>query len=326
MSLSDQESTQFQQLSIHSLETFDREVSTKTDKADPDFERFVLLFDDPGLKTADAFDFKTLYEPEKEPEEAEFEPLVETDEQREKRLKSKMSGKKKLKGIDADTPLPEPVPPTSEEKGFQQGFESGLQQGVVQGEKKGYEQGFQKGEKEGFEKGRQEGFEKGQADGLKDGLAQGIKTGEARAAEDAVHLLSGLEQSLHTMDQTVDFLVDTYEEKLIDLIQKIARKVILTTIEIDDEVVRPMILDALKQLVQPEEIVLTVSPEDYEYIEMIKDDFFEQVQSLKTVSVTSDSSVSKADFRIETHTGEIVSDIDSRLDAVCDAVKAAGRR
>jgi len=111
---------------------------------------------------------------------------------------------------------------------------------------------------------------------------------------------------------------------IISLIEQIVKKIIMARIEIDDEFVKPVIIDALKTLVQAENVVLSVSEDDYEYIEMIKDEFFEVVDSLTSVSVKSDSSIKKGGCTIETSTALINSDIESRLEAVFDAIKSAG--
>lgn len=119
-------------------------------------------------------------------------------------------------------------------------------------------------------------------------------------------------------------LVGKYEERIISLIQQIAKKVIMAQVEVNDEIIKHMILDALKRLVQPEEVVLSISQDDYEYIEMIKDEFFEQIDSLSSMSVRSDPSIKRGGCKIETNTASVSADAESRLEAIFEAIKTAG--
>ncbi len=326
MSLSDKTNETFEPLAIGNLEKFDDEVLTADDKSDPDFDRFKLLFDEPKFEVDESEKFQALFDENQEKEEIIFKPLIETDEdsiaaEGVEVNPEETDGERSDKEV-GESELHEMSP---EEKGFQEGLEKGLAEGIKKGEESGYEAGFKKGEEEGFKKGEQEGVEKGQAEGFEKGFHEGELKGEEDAKGKAADLLTAIEQSLEKSDQTLDLLVDKYEERIIGLIQQIAQKTIMKKIEMDDEIIKPMILDALKTLVQPEEIILSVSTDDYEYIEMVKDEFFEHVESLNSVSVKSDPSIQKGSFTIETTTGMVSSDIESRLDAISEALKAARR-
>lgn len=321
MSLSDDD--QFRLLEIHGLEKLDAESSYHKGKLDPDFDRFKLLFDEPKFKEDESLDFKAMYDFKKEMEDVVFKPLIEIDEDREKTKEQILYEEGQ---VSDEASLPEEPELTPEEMGFAQGHEQGLEQGIEQGKVQGYEEGFKKGEAEGLIKGEDEGRKTGYEKGFEQGLKEGEEKGENQAKEKAVEFLTGLEDALKTADQTLDMLVDKYEEGILSLIQQIAKKTIMARIEMDNEIVKPMILEALKTLVQPEEITLSVSLEDYEYIEMIKDEFFEQIDSLTRVSVRSDPSLQKGDFNIETNTGRLSSDIESKLDQIFEAVKVARRQ
>ena len=157
------------------------------------------------------------------------------------------------------------------------------------------------------------------------GYRKGIKKGQAKGTiqvkEGAVEILNLLEQSLKTADQTLDLLVEKYKTSIISLVEQVAKKNIMEEIEIDDEVVKSMILDAFKTLVLAEEVVLSVSQDDYEYIEMIKDEFFETVDSLTSVLVRSDPSIKIGSCKIETVTASISSDVESRLEAIFETAR-----
>ncbi|MCP3901757.1 MAG: flagellar biosynthesis/type III secretory pathway protein, partial [Desulfobacteraceae bacterium] len=114
-----------------------------------------------------------------------------------------------------------------------------------------------------------------------------------------------------------------YEEKIISLICSIAEKVVLARVEIDDEIVKETVMDALLALPEPEDIILSVSTEDYEYIEMVKEELFDFIKTLKSVSVISDTSVKRGGCRIETKEGSIEADIEEKLEKVFSSIRGA---
>jgi len=98
------------------------------------------------------------------------------------------------------------------------------------------------------------------------------------------------------------------------------------TIQVREDAVEILNLleQTLKTPVPAEEVVLSVSQDDYEYIEMTKDEFFETVDSLTSISVRSDPSLKRGNCKIETITASISSNVESRLEAIFEAAKAAG--
>lgn len=324
MSLSDSDNDQFKPLTLSALDSFDEEHSNNTEESDPDFGRFKALFEKPEFEEEEAYEFKAMYDPEKEVEEIVFKPLVGSKKDASKEKVSENELKDAELHPPSEPAEPEAPEETLEEKGYQDGFEKGLKQGIEEGQKNGFEEGFKKGEAEGLEKGEQQGLLDGEQKGFEKGFKNGEENATRETREKAVEILNSLEESLNAADQTLDVLVEKYEVGIISLIQQIAEKVVMARLEIDDELVKQMILDAFKTLVQPEEVVLTVSSDDYEFIEMVKDEFFEQIDSLTNISVRSDSSIKRGGCKIETVTASVSADAQSRLDAIFEAVKTAG--
>ncbi len=332
MSLSNSTNDQFEPIAVSSLENFDKEHSNRTEETKPDFDRFKALFEKPEFEHTEADEFRALYDVQQEEEEIVFKPLFDLKEKPESSdksggveepEKSDESGNSSTDLDDSEIPLDQPYAEpeeTPEEKGYREGFEKGIKLGKEQG----YDQGLKKGEEKGFEAGEQKGVEQGTKQGYDQGMKEGEEKGEAQVRKDSAEIINSLENSLKTADQTLDLLVDKYEANIICLMEQIVKKIIMAHMEIDDEVVKPIIIDALKTLVQAEEVVLSVCPDDYEYIEMIKDEFFEAVGSLTSVSVRSDSSIKRGGCKIETITASISSDVESRLEAIFEAIKTAG--
>jgi flagellar assembly protein FliH len=323
MSLSNGEKG-FKPMDLNSLEIFNKEIMNKNEETEPDLSRFKLLFEPPAFEEVEPYTFEAVYHETRKQEEIVFKPLIEPRKKKgnaQKKERDPSSSDHEQTLTDQAVQEPEETP---EEKGYRDGFGKGVEEGIAKGKLQGYEKGFQKGEADGFQKGEAAGA----IEGHKKGFEEGYKEGEAKGEEDvrqrAAGMLDTLKESLTMADQTIDLLVDKYEARIISLIQQIAKKAVMAHIKINDGIVKQMILESLKALVNPEEIVLSISEEDYEYIEMIKDEFFDEVESLKSISVKSDPSVKKGGCRIETRTASISSDPDSRLEAIFEAIQKAG--
>jgi len=323
MSLSNQED-EFKPIDLNSLEVYNKEIINKTGSSEPDFNRFKLLFEKSKFEEEEPYEFEAVYHETRKQEEIVFKPMIEPRNTKEKIRGKENHQAERENGLASTGKVIQEPEETSEEKGYREGFEKGFEEGVLKGAAQGREQGFQKGEGKGFEKGEQagaiKGYEKGYEDGYKEGDAKGVE--ETR--QKAVGILTTLGESLNMADQTLDLLVEKYETRIISLIQQIAKKAVMAQLKINDGIVKSMILDALRELVNPEDVVLSISEEDYEYIEMIKEDFFDEIDSLKSISVKSDPSVKRGGCRIETSTASISSDPESRLDAIFDAIRKAG--
>jgi len=326
MSLSDGEKDGFKPIDIGALDSFDDELSNKSSEIKPDLERFKMLFDPAELKEEGPISFEALFSFDKEEKTEPFEPLIKGMDQ-----SGYSSEDISKETTDPQEPLEALEPEISmEEQAFEQGHTKGFEQGLATGEEKGrtqgYEKGFEKGELEGFEKGESQGTIKGEADGFEKGFQEGQKKAEAEIQAQTAEILDPLKQSLETADKLLDQLVEKYETQILSLIFKISQKAVMASLEVDDEIVRHTILDALKSLVAPEEIILNVSSEDFDYIEMIKDEFFEALGTLKQVSVKSDPSIKRGGCKIETATASISTDPEAKLMAIYDAMKAAAMK
>ncbi len=316
-------SEDFRPIDVKSLDNFEKEQQNKSEESEPDFNRFKMLFEKPAFEEQETYAFEAIYDVEKEQEEIVFKPLIERKEDTDS-LKDDESDKKNAKAENEEEIKPDEPEETLEEKAYREGFERGVAEGAQEGEKLGYEEGFKKGEKEGLEKGEKEGFEKGEQDGIAKGTQIGEEKAKTEGDEKAKEILQSLDEALKATDQTLELLVDKYEGRIISLIQHIAQKVVLAKVEIDETIARDQILDAFKNLVEPEEVTLYVSVEDYEYIEMIKDEFFDQIESLSRISVRSDASIKRGGCKIETNTASITTDPESRLQKIFEAIKSIG--
>ncbi|ACN16785.1 FliH [Desulforapulum autotrophicum HRM2] len=333
MSLSDTEKDhptrqdRWKALDINSLENVGSNDSRTKGKNDPEYLLFKTLYDDPGMAEKERFvsihgagkgvilsgdQFKALDTDGGKKEISDISlPRSVDPEISDKSGTSSNS----MPGVPPDSPPDSPEKETQTPDFFEL---------IEQAKKEGYDRGFDLGQKEGYDKG----VEQGLAEGEKQGYPKGFERGEteARALQDekAQALIASLETILLKTEGTWEDLVKRYEGKMIALIARIAEKVVQARVKLDKGVVRASIIHALGQLPEPEEIVLQVSEEDYEYIDMIKEDFFEQIKSLTSISVVANSGVKRGGCKIESRTARVETDVESRLQAVLDAILEQG--
>ena len=327
MSLSDTDNNAFTPMDIESLDNFNGEVSREDHKTDPDFDRFSLLFDPSAFATSEPEAFKAFHSGGKKEEKNEadrFKPLFE----RKQKFPPSHNADEIAKNSTPEPAAHDPeqiVSHSLEDQAKEQGFAKGYEQGVEKGHSEGYEKGFEAGRQQGFAKGEADGFAKAEPEGFAKGEARGRKQGEKISREAAADILESLQKSLSAVDSVLNDVVDAHEQELLELVFKIAEKVVHAGLETRDDLVHHAVLDALKTLSQPREIALCIAPEDYEYIEMVKDSFFGAAASLQHVEVKSDPMIPRGGCRIETDTASVSTDPEAKLAAVYEAVKTSAR-
>lgn len=161
------------------------------------------------------------------------------------------------------------------------------------------------------EKAYAEGFAKGE----KDGFDKAFKKGEAAVAR--------IEQVLSEIESLWKNMITVNEQQIMDMVCRAAEMAALGRINGDDESVKHCILKAFEMIPDPADITITISPDDYEYIETVKDEFFSAVADLKNISVVSDPAVKAGGCKIESVAGNVDARIETRLDAIKQAVTDA---
>ncbi|MGB2688643.1 MAG: FliH/SctL family protein, partial [Desulfobacterales bacterium] len=76
------------------------------------------------------------------------------------------------------------------------------------------------------------------------------------------------------------------------------------------------IFDALKLAVEKSKVVFNVNPDDYDYVEKLRPELFNQNKGLKSIVVTSDPGVSRGGCYLETPYGNIDATIESKLENI----------
>ncbi|HKK90127.1 MAG TPA: FliH/SctL family protein [Desulfobacteraceae bacterium] len=327
----------WQPLDPGSLVQYEKEDTLENGDRAPDYDLFKQLYqEDPETGGDDRF--FPLYQAEEtgdsQDKDQTFSPLysdldgAEKNRGRDSPLPDSKQKKEKAaspprKGGTVDDEkkkAPEKAPEKDRgyDIGFREGYDRGKKEGVEQGEKKAFDKSRQQAVEEAKKAGEQEGYDRGFEKGEKEAKAQG----DARALE----VLASLEDILDKTENSWGEFVQQFEEQIISLVCRIAEKVVLARVDVDSTLVKESIFHALEKLPEPREIVLNVSSDDYEYIEMIKEEFFEKIETLSTVSVVSNPGINRSGCRIETSKADVETDIETRLEAVFDSVKGTSKK
>lgn len=328
MSLSDKATEEFRPLDPARLDSFNDERYSSPEEIEPDLERFKLLYEPEKLaedEPADIFEFLYDFRKKIRNEDDIFAPLFDTSRSKKTgRGQTDAAGPGPDDSDGADRPRAEEAltddPP---EPTFAIEFDRGYEEGKAKGYDEGFAQGFDQGQAQGFATGESEGMEKGEKSGHEQGFEKGEKEARQQIEDQIGQTLEMLHRAVEKCDLLHEELIDRYEKKIVELINAVVEKVIYARIESDNDLVRRSIADALKKLVEPENIVLSISHEDYETVEMIRDDFFAQAASLKHIRVVSDPSVHRGGCRIETKTADVRVDPAEKMQAVIDSINRA---
>jgi len=159
----------------------------------------------------------------------------------------------------------------------------------------------------------QEAYEKGFAQGEKDGLELGEKKG--------IKLIEYIESLLIELSRLKKELPKQYEKEILDLTFAIAKKIIHREIATDESAIKDTILNALSFAVEKSKIILKINPEDLDYVEKLRTLFFAEVKDLKSISITSDPSITRGGCFLETPYGDIDSSVETQLEEVYQSLE-----
>ena len=153
-----------------------------------------------------------------------------------------------------------------------------------------------KGEKE-YEKIKNQAYEEGFAKGQQDGLE--------KFKSDSIESLNALETLSSSSFDIKRNIIDSANLDIVELVTAIADKV--CHLKFDEDVLRKITLDAIKQLNDKEHITIIVNPELINAINKLSEEFKNEIPKLQSLKILEDNSVSTD--------GVIVETLNSRLDS-----------
>ena len=164
-------------------------------------------------------------------------------------------------------------------------------------------------EKEAYEKG----FSQGEKDGLKLGEKKALKVIEA--IEDLFIGLSSMKNEIARQ----------HEREIVGLIFAIAKRIIHNRIDSDERIVSEVVFKAVGLATEKSEVTIRVNPEDFDYIEKLRPEFFTKFSELRSITVTSDASITRGGCFLETPYGDADARIETQLERIYQSLDGVYR-
>ncbi len=293
------------------------ELDIKKESYKKDFSVFLYDQERQDDQFKDFFSREEKEEPDEKKMGSELEQEKKRTVQDEKEILLKQEEQRKQKEIFLKN-----EERRKEEENVNQKLKEGYDNGFIRGKKEGFEQGKEEGYKEGFDKGKEEGFFKGKEEGLDKGLFEGEEKGYEEGQKKAADIVKQISNVLSKLETHWQDMVSVNENKILDLIFKVVEKIIYTKLETDNEIIKKTIIDVFKAVPESSanKVNVSISPEDYKYIELIKEDFFKEIDKNKTISFNPNPSLNRGDCRIETKSGTIDTTVEERIELVKDSL------
>jgi len=164
----------------------------------------------------------------------------------------------------------------------------GMQENISSIEQEAYEKSFAQGEKDGFEFGEKKAI---------------------KVAENIENLFNEMVSLKHDISKQ-------YEREIIDLIFAVSEKIVHHEVRSKESVIKNAIFEALELAIEKSKVVFNVNPDDYDFVEKLRPELFNQNKGVKSIVVTSDPGVTRGGCYLETPYGNIDATIESKLEKI----------
>ena len=161
----------------------------------------------------------------------------------------------------------------------------------------------------------QEAYEKGFVQGEKDGFELGEKK--------ANKVIGNIEKLFDEMSSLKKEIIKQHEKEILDLTFAIGEKIVHHLTRFDESGVKEAVFNALNLAIEKSKIILNVNPEDYDYIEKLRPELFKEYKELKSITVTSDPSVTRGGCYLKTPYGDIDAGIETQLEKIYQCLQDA---
>ena len=161
-------------------------------------------------------------------------------------------------------------------------------------EEEAYAQGFTKGEKDGLESGK----------------------------EKLEPVLKNFREALLRLEEIRKEIYLNAEKDIVNLVLAITRKIVCHEITSNKEVILRIVKEAIKKVVDHEEIKIRISPSDLQVLKNARTELSNLVDNIQGVTFEEDETILHGGCIIETTSGDIDARIEKQLEAVEEALKS----
>ena len=150
---------------------------------------------------------------------------------------------------------------------------------------------------------------------------EGYRNGERLAQKHYQSLLQEAEELKRQAGELYQNTVLSLEGQMVDTILDIGRKVIGSEISQNREFILSLIRKTLQSTSPSEEIIITVSPLDYDIVIENKERLTEGLKNVRDIVIKKDNSLQKGGCIVETGFGSVDSSIETQLKAIEDTFR-----
>ena len=149
------------------------------------------------------------------------------------------------------------------------------------------------------------------------GLSDGIKKGRELQKNEALQTIQALTGIISEIAELKKNILENAEEQIIQLSLAIAEKVLHLEVTTNRKVIQSVLKEAIKNMVDRENMKIRVHPQDFQYMMEIKADFLQNFDGIKNIVFEKDDSIQRGGATIETLFGEV----DARMDQQFNEIK-----
>ena len=158
--------------------------------------------------------------------------------------------------------------------------------------------------------------EAGKQQGYAAGLQQGLAEAKRQMSEQLKQTADICNAMVAAAEQDARRILLESEPKIIELVLAISRKIICDEVEERPAVVLGLVRGALERVRDQNQIVIHVSPEDYEFILQSRQILQSVVGAERSLTLTADAVLGKGGCLIETSFGTVEAGIDTQLESI----------
>lgn len=160
------------------------------------------------------------------------------------------------------------------------------------------------------QKAHEEGFEAGRQEGLED---------ITNELQDKILAVNDFAQSNFDIKKNI---IKSAHLDIINLVVEIAQKVCSKSLELNDNILKEITINAIQALKDKEEITIIVNPGMAEKIYAISDELKEQIPQLSSIKIIEDQSVSLDGTIVESPLSRVDSRVKSQINEIAEKLMA----
>lgn len=145
--------------------------------------------------------------------------------------------------------------------------------------------------------------------GFEDGTNEGTKQGIAQSAEE----IERFQALVETLPAQWKDAVKSYDIAVADLALRIAQKIVSAAADVDEQVILEAVRECLGYVEDRTKIIIRVNPDDLEAVRRHRDDWLGSLESIGTLLIEPEPTVSKGGCIVETPIGDVDAQVEERL-------------